>query len=108
MPRLPTSAARWPGGLSHPCAQCGEVAAGIPVGGLCAACAQGVARRAALRARWVALGTTSLLALYVGVTLRSLPPVWQASGRWLAAVVVAVWYWLTYRIVKRIVLEWLR
>ena len=42
------------------------------------------------------------------LTLRSVPPDWQASARTVGAVAVVAWYLLTYRIVQRIALEWLK
>lgn len=59
-------------------------------------------------ARWSALGTTLLVGIYLAVVLRPLPPVWRATGRTLAALTVVIWYYLTYRIVKRVALEWQR
>jgi len=56
----------------------------------------------------VAIVTTLLLAGYVMLTLRSVPATWQASARIVGAVAVVVWYLLTYRIAKRVALEWLR
>ena len=58
--------------------------------------------------RLVAIVTTLLLAGYIMLTLRSVPPDWQASARTVGAVAVVAWYLLTYRIVQRIALEWLK
>lgn len=66
------------------------------------------ARRAARVARWSALGSTLLVAVYLAVMLRPLPPVWRTTGRTVAALTVVIWYYLTYRIVKRVALEWQR
>jgi hypothetical protein len=66
------------------------------------------ARQASRVARWAALGSTLLLAVYLAVTLRSIPPAWRATGRTIAAVAAVAWYYLTYRIVKRVALEWLK
>jgi len=49
-----------------------------------------------------------LLAVYVMITLRSVPPNWQATARTVGAGAVVAWYLLTYRIVQRIALEWLK
>jgi hypothetical protein len=65
-------------------------------------------RRASRVARWSALGSTLLVGVYLAVILRPLPPVWQATGRGLAALTIIIWYHLTYRIVKRVALEWQR
>ena len=56
----------------------------------------------------MAIVTTALLAGYLMLTLRSVPPGWQASARTVGAVAVVAWYLLTYRIVQRIALEWLK
>jgi len=58
--------------------------------------------------RLVAVVTTLLLAGYVILTLRSAPPAWQPTARIVGAVAVVAWYLLTYRIAKRIALEWLK
>jgi len=59
-------------------------------------------------ARWSALGTTLLVAVYLAVVLRPLPPAWRATGRIVAVLTIVIWYYLTYRIVKRVALEWQR
>jgi hypothetical protein len=64
--------------------------------------------RARRVARWSALGTTLLVGVYLAVVLRPLPPVWRATGRTVAALTIVIWYYLTYRIVKRVALEWQR
>jgi len=56
----------------------------------------------------VAVVTTLLLAGYLIVTLRTLPPTSQTAGRTLGAAVVVAWYLLTFRIVQRIAFEWLK
>jgi len=56
----------------------------------------------------VAIVTTLLLAGYVMITLRSVPPAWQTTARTVGAVAVVAWYLLTFRIVQRIALEWLK
>jgi len=52
--------------------------------------------------------TTLLVAGYVMLSLRSVAAQWQTMARAVGAVAVVVWYVLTYRIVKRIALEWLK
>ena len=91
-----------PTGFSHLCARCGTLTPGIPVGGLCRDCAHIVTRRAVRIARWVAMGTTAPLAVYVTLTL---PP--TAHARILGAAAVVAWYVLTARIARRIAWEWL-
>ena len=78
------------------------------MGDVCARCVQIVTRRASRIGRLVALVTTLLLAGYVMLTLKSVPTTWQATARVVGAVAVGVWYLLTYRIAKRVALEWLR
>ena len=56
----------------------------------------------------MAIVTTLLLAGYLMLTLRSVPAVSQATGRTVGAVVAVAWYLLTFRIVQRIVFEWLK
>lgn len=90
------------GGSSHLCARCGTLTPGIPVGGLCRECAQIVARRAGRIARWVAMGTTAPLAVYVTLTLPA-----TANARILGAAAVVAWYVITTRIARRIAWEWL-
>lgn len=76
---------------------------GIPIGGLCPDCAAVLHRRAARLARWVAMGTTALLAVYVTVTLPA-----ERNARILAAAATVAWYILTYRIVRRVAWEWMQ
>ncbi|MGH7700407.1 MAG: hypothetical protein ACREMJ_07830 [Gemmatimonadales bacterium] len=60
-------------------------------------------RRAARIARWVAIGTTLLLAVYI---IRTVPP--DRTARLVGAVAVAIWYVLTSLIVRRVATEWLK
>lgn len=59
-------------------------------------------------ARLTAIVTTLLLAGYLTLTLGSVPPASQATGRIVGAAVAVAWYLLTFRIVQRIAFEWLR
>ena len=108
MLRPPSSPAPWSGGSSHPCARCGQITAGIALGELCDNCRRDVTRKASRIGRLVAVITTLLLAGYVMITLRSVPPAGQTTARTVGAVAVVAWYLLTYRIVQRIALEWLK
>lgn len=65
-------------------------------------------RTASRVARWSALGTTLVVGIYLAVVLRPLPPVWRATGRTMAVLTIVIWYYLTYRIVKKVALEWQR
>ena len=98
----PTSPALSPGGFSHLCARCGTLTPGIPVGGYCRECAEVLARRAGRIGRWVAMGTTAPLAVYVTLTLPA-----TANARILGASAVVAWYVITARIARRIAWEWL-
>ncbi len=82
--------------------------AGIGVGEACPKCMKDVTRKASRVGRLVAIVTTLLLVGYVMLTLRSVPPAWQATARTVGAAAAVAWYLLTYRIVKRIALEWLK
>jgi uncharacterized protein (DUF983 family) len=82
--------------------------AGIALGELCQRCARDVTRQASRLGRLVAVVTTLVLAVYLMLTLRSVAPAWQATARTVGAVAAVAWYLLTYRIVKRIALEWMK
>ena len=98
----------WPAGSSHPCARCGEQTAGIAPGDLCAPCTRDVSRKASRIGRLVAILTTLLVVGYLMLTLRSTPLASQATARIVGAVTAVAWYLLTFRIVQRIVFEWLK
>jgi hypothetical protein len=52
--------------------------------------------------------TTLLLVGYLLLTLRAVPLAGRATARLVGAAAAVAWYLLTYRIVKRIALQWLR
>jgi len=56
----------------------------------------------------VAIVTTLLVVGYLMLTLRSTPLASQATARIVGAVTAVAWYLLTFRIVQRIVFEWLK
>lgn len=101
----PISPAPWSSGLgpSHPCAKCGADTAGIAIGGWCANCTRLLNRRAGRIARLVAIGTTIPVAVYVAMAL----PV-ERTARLVGAACVLLWYVLTFRIARRVTLEFLR
>ena len=99
----PSSPAPWPVGPSHPCAQCGEFVPGIAIGGLCPSCTRRVERKASRIGRLAAIATTLPLALYVTWSLPA-----DRTARLVGAASVLLWYVLTFQIVKRIALEWIR
>ncbi len=82
--------------------------AGIGLGDLCPRCVQDVTRKASRIGRLVAIATTLLLAGYLVVTLRAVAPGWQTTARTVGAAAAVAWYLLSYRIVQRIALEWLK
>ncbi|HEX4600548.1 MAG TPA: hypothetical protein VH116_04065 [Gemmatimonadales bacterium] len=45
---------------------------------------------------------------YLFFTLRGVPLAWRSTARTVGAVAAVAWYLLSVRIVKRIMLEWLR
>jgi hypothetical protein len=51
--------------------------------------------------------STALFAGYLALRLRSLPPASHDTARTVAIVSLVAWCWLTYRIVKRILAQWL-
>ena len=59
-------------------------------------------------ARWSALGSSLLVGIYLAARLRPLAPVWRVTGRTIAALTIVIWYYLPYRIVKKVALEWQR
>jgi hypothetical protein len=76
---------------------------GLGVGGICADCWRTLVRRAARIGRWVAMGTSLPLALYMMLTL---PP--DRTVRAMAAVSVVIWYVLTSLITRRVAQEWMK
>jgi hypothetical protein len=76
---------------------------GIAIGGLCPECAATVAAKARRIARWVAMGTTLPLAVYVTVSLPA-----DRNARILAAAAIVAWYVLTGRIARRVAWEWMK
>jgi len=65
-------------------------------------------RRAIRLARWVSLGSGLGFAGYLTLMLRSVPPGWLGTGRTMSALAVVAWCVLTYQIVKRVALQWLK
>ena len=65
-------------------------------------------RRAVRLARWVSLGSGLGFAGYLALMLRAVPAVWLGTGRTTAALALVAWCLLTYKIVKRVALEWLK
>jgi hypothetical protein len=76
---------------------------GLPVGGICSVCWLQLTRRAARIGRWVAMGTTLPLAVYMTVTLPA-----QPTARLLGVVSVLTWYLLTSLIARRVAMEWMK
>jgi hypothetical protein len=76
---------------------------GLAVGGICSECWKQVVRRAGRISRWVAMGTTLPLAVYLTVILPA-----QRSARLMGVVTVLIWYLLTSLIARRVALEWMK
>jgi hypothetical protein len=76
---------------------------GLAVGGICSVCWARLSRRAARIGRWVAMGTTLPLAVYMTLTLPA-----QPTARLVGLVSVLVWYLLTSLIARRVALEWMK
>ena len=56
----------------------------------------------------MAIATTLLVVGYLILTLRAVAPASQTTARTVGAVAAVAWYVLTFRIVQRIALEWLK
>ena len=56
----------------------------------------------------MAIVTTLLVVGYLMLTLRAVAPASQTAARTVGAVAAVAWYVLTFRIVQRIMLEWLK
>jgi hypothetical protein len=76
---------------------------GLAVGGICADCWRRLVRRAANIGRWVAMGTSLPLAVYLTVSLPA-----ERTARLMGVVVVLIWYILTSLIARRVALEWMK
>lgn len=76
---------------------------GLAVGGICSECWRNIMRRASRISRWVAMGTTLPLALYMTLTLPA-----QRTARLTGLVAVLIWYLLSSLIAKRVALEWMK
>jgi hypothetical protein len=87
--------------VEHECPRCHREVT-LPFGELCDACRTELATRARRIARWVALGSTVLVALYV---LWRVPA--QPTLRLMGAVAIVVWYLLSRRVAYRVAREWL-
>ena len=76
---------------------------GLAVGGICSECWEKVVRRAGRISRWVAMGTTLPLAVYLTVILPA-----QRTARLMGVVTVVIWYLLSSLIARRVALEWMK
>jgi hypothetical protein len=76
---------------------------GLAVGGICSECWKQIVRRAGRISRWVAMGTTLPLAIYLMVTLPA-----QRNARVMGAVAAVTWYLLTSLIARRVAMEWMK
>ncbi len=76
---------------------------GLAVGGICSQCWRTLVRRARRISRWVAMGSTLPLALYLMATLPA-----QRTARLMGAAVLVTWYLLTSLIARRVAMEWMK
>lgn len=88
--------------IEHECPRCHREVT-LPFGELCPACRNELDRRARGIARWVALGTTVAVAIYVILRVPA-----QPTPRLVGAMAVLIWYVLSRRIAFRVAREWLR
>ena len=92
-----------PGALvEHECPRCHRPVE-LPLGALCGSCLQEIERRSSRIGRLVAAVSTLLVALYVLLRMPRDP-----AARYVGAVGIAVWYMLTYMVVKRTLREYLK
>ncbi|HXF95451.1 MAG TPA: hypothetical protein VNI61_05050 [Gemmatimonadales bacterium] len=76
---------------------------GIAIGGVCGECWKRIRRRAARIGRWVAIGTTLPLGVYIALTMPRDP-----TARLVGAMAVVIWYVLTSLIARRVATEWMK
>jgi hypothetical protein len=76
---------------------------GLAVGGICSDCWRVLGRRAANIGRWVAMGTSLPLAVYLTVVLPA-----ERTARLMGVVTVLIWYVLTSLIARRVAMEWMK
>lgn len=88
--------------VEHECPRCRRPVE-LPLGELCGVCRQQIERRAGRIGRLVALVTTVAVGIYVMVRM---PP--EPTPRMVGAISVAIWYLLTYLVVKRVLREYLK
>jgi xanthosine utilization system XapX-like protein len=75
----------------------------LPLGELCRACRQDIERRANRAGRLVALASTIVVGIYVLVRMPAEPTL-----RMVGAASIAIWYLLTYLVVRRVMREYLK
>ena len=88
--------------VEHECPRC-QRPVELPLGQLCGVCRQEIERRASRIGRLVALASTVVVGIYVLVRMPA-----QPTARMVGAVSIAVWYLLTYLVVKRVMREYLK
>jgi hypothetical protein len=76
---------------------------GLAVGGICSDCWRTLSRRAANIGRWVGMGTSLPLAVYLTVTLPA-----ERTARLMGVMTVLIWYMLASLIARRVAMEWLK
>jgi hypothetical protein len=75
----------------------------LPLGELCGACRHEIERRANRMGRLAALASTVVVGIYVLVRMPAEP-----TPRMVGAASIAIWYLLTYLVVKRVMREYLK
>ncbi len=88
--------------VEHECPRC-QREVELPLGELCPACRQEIERRAHRIGRLVALVSTIGVGIYVLLKMPAEP-----TSRMVGAASIAIWYLLTYLVVKRILREYLK
>jgi hypothetical protein len=88
--------------VEHECPRC-QRPVELPLGELCGACRRQIERRASRIGRLAALVSTVVVGIYVLVRMPAEP-----TPRMVGAASIAIWYLLTYFVVKRVMREYLK
>ncbi len=103
MLRRPSSPTPFLGVLvEHECPRC-QRQVELPLGEICGDCHKEIERRASRIGRLVALASTVVVAIYVLVRMPAEP-----TPRMVGAMSIAIWYLLSYLVVKRVLREYLK
>ena len=88
--------------IEQECPRCHEPVQ-LPLGELCGECRRDIDRRAGRMGRLIAAISTVLVAIYVMVRMPADP-----TARMVGAMSIAIWYLLTFLVVKRVLREYLK